>query len=88
MNEDQGVITTNSGLYQCLKCLKVMTQKGHAKRHYRNLHLKPIVVSCEYCPKVFKNKDSHNKHLKTAHGVTERLLKYGLVPSEDSQNSQ
>ena len=82
MNGEEGIVMTDAGFWQCLKCLKQMTVKNSALRHYRNVHLEPEKVSCKYCPKVFKHKESHVKHLNYVHGITKRMLKHRVIPSE------
>jgi len=45
-------------------------EKGHCKRHIRNVHNKIVTsLSCEYCHKSYKNYDSLRHHQRTTHCV-------------------
>lgn len=57
--------------YSCAICGKGFGyEKGHCKRHIRNVHNKSgDILFCEYCHKSYKNYDSLRHHQRTTHGV-------------------
>jgi len=57
--------------YSCAICGKGFGyEKGHCKRHIRNVHNKSgEILFCEYCQKSYKNYDSLRHHQRTTHGV-------------------
>jgi hypothetical protein len=57
--------------YSCGLCGKGFgMEKGHCKRHIRNVHNKSVtILSCDYCQKSYKNYDSLRHHQRTTHGV-------------------
>ena len=57
--------------YSCGLCGKGFgLEKGHCKRHIRNVHNKSVTnLTCDYCQKSYKNYDSLRHHQRTTHGV-------------------
>jgi len=57
--------------YSCGLCGKNFGfEKGHCKRHIRNVHSKTVTnLACDYCQKSYKNYDSLRHHQRTTHNV-------------------
>ena len=57
--------------YSCGLCGKGFgMEKGHCKRHIRNVHNKSVtILTCDFCQKSYKNYDSLRHHQRTTHGV-------------------
>ena len=50
-------------------------EKGHCKRHIKNVHSKSdSCLSCEFCQKPYKNYDSLSQHQRTVHGVYKQWI--------------
>jgi len=71
----------NSGKMQCLKCFMTFSHLSSAKRHYRNRHLNSETVTCKFCKRILKNKDSLSEHVRTIHGISKKQLKNRIVPN-------
>ena len=55
--------------FQCSECDQSYSQESHLKRHYNNNHNKATMGhKCKICPKIFKNKESLNRHKKIHEG--------------------
>ena len=46
------------------------SEKGHCKRHIKNVHSKTSsALSCDFCQKSYKNYDTLKAHQRATHGV-------------------
>eukprot|EP00091_Calanus_sinicus_P009865 TRINITY_DN22928_c0_g1_i1.p1 TRINITY_DN22928_c0_g1~~TRINITY_DN22928_c0_g1_i1.p1 ORF type:complete len:118 (-),score=30.18 TRINITY_DN22928_c0_g1_i1:38-391(-) len=46
------------------------SEKGHCKRHIKNVHSKTTTaLSCDFCQKSYKNYDTLKAHQRASHGV-------------------
>ena len=46
------------------------SEKGHCKRHIKNVHSKiSSALSCDFCQKSYKNYDTLKAHQRASHGI-------------------
>ena len=52
--------------YVCLICGRCCKQRGHIKRHMKEMHMKPVRYECPTCKKRFVNR-GFEKHVRAHH---------------------
>ena len=53
--------------FKCRSCHKFFKTKATAESHYKNIHEKPVRISCGKCGQVFSNKYILKKHVLKNH---------------------
>jgi len=53
---------------KCLVCFKELSSRYCAKRHIKNVHVKPDGVSCTFCNETFNYPVSLRRHYVKYHG--------------------
>ena len=79
--EEEGIAPVGTeGMWQCLKCAKMFSQKSSCNRHYLTMHMENIAEPCRFCKRTFKNKNSLRQHLRDTHGMSQKNIKNRVVP--------
>ena len=52
--------------FVCLLCSKTISQKGHMRRHMKEVHQSPEKYKCPPCGLIFRNREIY-KHVKKVH---------------------
>ena len=73
-----------SGKWKCLTCMKELSNKKNAMRHFKDAHFTFEKPSCGLCGKVLKNDSSLITHLKCVHGMTLKDLQQRIMPFSSS----
>lgn len=61
------VVKTEDGHGTCLQCDRNFSTVSYAKRHFKEVHLKDKVLSCQFCPKRFTDKFKFQRHCRSRH---------------------
>merc|ERR1712141_387034 len=67
-----------NGQAQCLKCQKILCNLTVARTHYKSVH-DDVKVNCQLCKRSFKNAWYRDRHIKTDHGKSARVLDFETV---------
>ena len=58
----------DGGRWQCQLCDKITTHAGNMRQHFITHHYQDeTVLTCSYCGKTFKNKNSLSSHVSQTH---------------------
>ena len=62
------IIQLEDRSFMCTICEKTAPHKGNLKKHMESMHFQSdYKESCEYCGKLFKNKNSLQNHISLTH---------------------
>ena len=79
-NEAIGLAPLPDGKVKCLKCGKILSKMGNAKRHYAFTHQPNKPAKCHICQAVFKNAEYRDNHQRNNHGVTPSMIRNAVPP--------
>jgi len=74
------------GKWQCMKCLRELTTKRNAMRHYQNAHVADV-AACNLCGKVSKNPEALNTHMRQVHGISKSSFANRPLPLLEPEQS-
>jgi len=76
-----------TGRWKCLTCMKELSSKKSATRHFKDAHLTFEKPSCGICGNVLNNESSLKTHLKCVHGLTFKDLQQRIMPSSSKHEA-
>ena len=82
-DSELGLAPMNNGKVKCLKCNKILSVMGSAKRHYKYLHgtnknIKKF--NCPKCSKTYPFLEYLKGHMRGAHRISAKDLKVNFKP--------
>ena len=85
--ENSGFLPLPNGQAQCLKCQKILSNLTVARTHYKSVH-DDVKVNCQLCKRSFKNAWYRDRHIKTDHGKSARVLDFETVNVKSEEISE
>ena len=85
--DNSGFLPLPNGQVQCLECQKILSKMGNAKAHYKQVH-DDVKVNCQICKQSCKNAWYRDRHIKTDHGKSARVLDFETVIVKSEEISE
>jgi hypothetical protein len=83
-NEQLGLAPMTDGRVTCLRCGKILSEMGIARRHFLNIHETNKAeknIKCKLCEKKFAVMEYMRTHMARFHSISAKMFKANIVPT-------